>query len=875
MATAIEAIHNFLLSRRDSHNGADLIDRTLDGALELQANVAAGNGEPVAEKRNTYTDGVSQWWNIRVPHNANSEPEWQDYVLTWPFDKHVEAIGSTGWDWKARRSKWVGFDFDSITGHATGVGISSNELESIRQRASALPWVEVRKSTGGSGLHLYVHLDVATANHTEHAALARAVLGLMATEAGFDFAAAVDCCGGNMWVWHRKATAANEGLRLLKAATETLAEPTGWREHLDVVTRKRSKVKLEEPGAEELATAHKAIPLDAKHRQIMQALAESGHSAVWVPDFHLLQTHTLAFRQVLEEKRESLGLHGLFVTATRASSAMNCFAFPLEDGAWKVIRFSEGAKEADTWEQDGRSWTWCYFNRKPSFAAACKALGGSEMPDHGFEFSRGEAARKAAELLGEKFDLPSAFADRIAYLHLKNGRLLLQVEKKATDEAMPSWSGSAKRRWSKLLGTVEEDEVDVDGLIRVLVSPAQENAGIFIRADAGTWDQHPATFVRAFLSSKGIADPEKIIGGETGRRWLRVCMPFQPEYPGNRQWNMKAARLLVTPSAQRDVKHPTWDMILAHNGQSLTPALRELEWARQANILTGGDYLRTLFACIIRHPYDPTPYIFEWGPENSGKSILWEAFTLLISGIIKADRILSSQNEFNGELEGAVVCVVEERDISKTPGALSRIKDYVTSPMLSIRRMRTDAYLVPNTTHWFQFSQLTRGESACPIFPGDTRITSIYVPKLEKEIAKPELLIMLKEEASQFMRTLLDMPLPPMIGRLRIPVVETEDKKRFMEESTPISRFLREKCVISREFWCEKCVLREAYKTWCRENELDEIDAVQFGKELFQLDSTITAGQNRINGVLKHCYRGVMVIDTGDTSDPLITHVDT
>jgi hypothetical protein len=58
-----------------------------------------------------------------------------------------------------KRSRWVGFDFDSITGHAAGVGVSDDELKVICDKAKSLPYVEVRKSTGGNGLHLYVLFD--------------------------------------------------------------------------------------------------------------------------------------------------------------------------------------------------------------------------------------------------------------------------------------------------------------------------------------------------------------------------------------------------------------------------------------------------------------------------------------------------------------------------------------------------------------------------------------------------------------------------------------------------------------------------------------------------------------------------------------------
>src|SRR5208337_5315938 len=105
-------------------------------------------------------------------------------------------------------------------------------------------------STGGSGIHLYVYFDaegVPTDNHTEHAALARCILGMMSSETGFDFASQIDCCGGVMWIWHRKMTAENHGLSLVKPATKELSVadlPTNWRDHIEVVQKKRSKVRV-------------------------------------------------------------------------------------------------------------------------------------------------------------------------------------------------------------------------------------------------------------------------------------------------------------------------------------------------------------------------------------------------------------------------------------------------------------------------------------------------------------------------------------------------------------------------------------------------------------------------------------------------------
>ena len=220
-----ESLRKFLNARKTPAN-ADLIDRwSID--METQVNVV--RGEPVAGKRNTYTDGEYEYWNIRIPKNADTEPEWPDYVIRWPFDLFAEGIGSTGWDYKDKKSRWAGYDFDNISSHAKGIGLSDEDLQKVKEAAEALPYVEVRKSTGGKGLHFYVYFNddgVPTENHTIHATVARCVLGMMSSAAGFDFASQIDVCGSNMWLWHRKMSAENHGLEIVKPATKRLTRPT-------------------------------------------------------------------------------------------------------------------------------------------------------------------------------------------------------------------------------------------------------------------------------------------------------------------------------------------------------------------------------------------------------------------------------------------------------------------------------------------------------------------------------------------------------------------------------------------------------------------------------------------------------------------------
>ncbi len=106
--------------------------------------------------------------------------------MAFDLAAHAVGIGMTGWNWQARESLWVGFDFDAITGHsdAHAAKLTDAELKAVRRTPPATsrgsPSAAARR---GSGLHLYVYLDgYPTENHTEHAALARAILGMMSRQ---------------------------------------------------------------------------------------------------------------------------------------------------------------------------------------------------------------------------------------------------------------------------------------------------------------------------------------------------------------------------------------------------------------------------------------------------------------------------------------------------------------------------------------------------------------------------------------------------------------------------------------------------------------------------------------------------------------------
>lgn len=842
-----EALNNFLHARKTPNN-ADLVDRWHIG-METQVNVSCDNGSPIDGKRGTFTDGEYTWFNIRFPKNAANEPEFNDYELRWPFDLHAEGIGLTGWNWQNRCSCHVGFDFDSISGHAKGIGITDEELEKIKEVAKALPYIESRKSTGGAGLHLRCYLDnIPTENHTVHAALARCVLGMMSSETGFDFASQIDCCGGILWIWHRKMTIENEGLKLITPAEKILSAadlPSNWRDHIDVVLRRRAKVRvcaeLKDENLdpfEALASARRIVPLNEKHKEVIDELSHSGFSTIWVSDHHLLQTHTKALEKLVEEEKAQ----GIFKTISHGNHPQtpNCFAFPLDNGGWRVYRFNPGITEAETWNQDKEGWTNCYFNCKPNLAAAAKIMGGQEDPDHGgYVFDKVSDAVEAAKSLGQKIQLPGD-EERVKKLMTrkarlkshKDGRLIMQITKKPGDKKPLSGWIDKGNKWIKVFDVMtdnmkEEDvsHAEYDNIIRQLVTPAHDDAGWYLHTNDGTWQRFGTEKVKMNLISMGNPKPqvELILGSTIGKAWKLVNIPFQPEYPGDRQWNMDAAQFAyppVTLESDETPYHPHWDRILKHCGQDLDGVVRASEWCALNNIKTGADYLLYWIAYLLRDPFQPLPYLFLWGNQNCGKSILHEAVGLLVTkGVASADRALSSYNDFNGELANCVLAYIEETDLSLNDGrAYNRIKDWTTNDEFWIRRMRVDAYKQRNILHFIQTGNKLKN---IYLEAGDTRIVVIYVMDFEanEEIPKSELTTKLKEEASHFMRTIMDLILPSPYSRLGLPPLRTRSKERAETiNKNLLEEFLDEQCIRVAGEMVEFSTFYKKFYDWLPEN---------------------------------------------------------
>lgn len=813
--TKTEAIKELLLKL--TH--ADLA-KLYNSNMECQVNVSQDGGERIEGEYNGkrwlgWTDGITTWKAFRIPWNASTSPKYIDNIIKFDLAKHAEGIGMTGWDWLNKESKWVAFDFDSIVSHKEG--LTHQQLSDVETEASDIDWVTVRKSTSGNGIHFYVHLDppIPTQNHNEHAALARAILGQLAAQTGFDFINKVDICGGNMWVWHKKMSN-SDGLKILKRGNPLTTVPKNWRDHVKVITGSRRKnlpQEIDEQSSDneeidnmfsELTGTYVKQALDIDHKKLISFLKDNQCFWWWDQDNNMLVTHTYHLLEAFGE----LNIKGFFSTSATGKDKgrdHNCFMYPLRRGGWAVRRFTPGVRESHSWNQDGDGWTRCFFNIEPDLDTAARSSEGIEHQTGGYVFNKGEDAQSAALSLGADLQLPTWALGRKSKLkEHKDGRLIAEIARESTDnyQDLRGWLDEGKK-WTKIFSAslsnpVSSENKNYDDVVRHLISEQDKDAGWTVKSD-GNWIEEPLAHIRLALRSLNVSnkDTSSVLGDSIFRQWKLVNKPFQPEYTGNREWNRDSCQLLYNPSKEDILHYPTWSNLLKHVGDSLTPELHKSQWAVDNYITTGAEYLKCWIASLFQQPEEHLPYLYLWGPESSGKSMFHEAISLLISasGYQRATAALENPNGFNGELRNAIICVVEEVDLSKKGGvAYKRIKDWVTAEHLPIHVKNQTPYMSVNTTHWIQCSN---DQDSCPIFTGDTRIMVFYVSELPEGSweNKRSLVIKLRKEAADFLGALMRLEIPESPDRLGVPIVSTTAKEEIQKRNqNSLEGFISEEC---------------------------------------------------------------------------------
>lgn len=853
MTTRIEAIGNFLRT----HTHADLA-KLYNPGMEVQVNVGQDGGVRVSKEfkgRSWHewanpNDALDTWKSFRIPYNARTKPEYRDTPMKFDLKLHAEGVGMTGWNWQTLRSIFVAYDFDSIANHAQG--LTAVELEAVLKTAMSIPWVTVRKSTSGSGYHFYVMIadSPEVANHNEHAALARAILGMLSAKTGFDFEAKVDICGGNMWCWHRKMVG-TDGLTLIKQGGMLHDLPTNWRDHETVVSgnRRKNLPRYVEDSVidefDELCGTQPRQKLDEDHRRLLDFLEDRRAQWWWDQDRWMLVAHTADLKIAHTE----LNLKGIFdtiATGKMRGADHNCFCYPLKQGSWTVRRYTPGITEHDSWTQDGKGYTTCYLNRDPDLITAARTYDGVEMEKGGFEFNEAEVMITASRSLGANVELPPWAANRKAILkqHKKDGRLVVNVKAEPSDDggAMRGWrheSGWWKRIYDTRVvsSKSEPDSLSYDTAVRHLITTEGEDAGWVIRT-GDKWQAEPIQHVRLALKTVDeLTDSEvsAVLGNAVMNSWKIVSRPFEDEFPGDRQWNRQAAQLRYIPKQEAPFHYPTWAQVFNHCGACLDDAVRENGWCNTNGILTGGEYLKTWVASMFQRPTMHLPYLFFFSQEeNTGKSTFHQALSLLMTrGYVEASSAL--RTEFNGQLEGAVLCYIEETDLSQQKQVRERIKNYVTARQLAIRALYKNAYQVVNTTHWVHCAN---DVGFCPVFPGDSRITVVQVRPLDQMALIPEheLYLRLEKEAADFLGAVMSLDLPTPDSRVGVPVLETSYKKRAQDSNmSALQAFIQENVT-----FCDGHLIKfsDFYDRFISSiedvNEIDRWTKIRVGKELPQ-----------------------------------------
>jgi hypothetical protein len=486
-----------------------------------------------------------------------------------------------------------------------------------------------------------------------------------------------------------------------------------------------------------------------------------------------------------------------------------------------VYRFGQNTKEHPLWDKQGQ-WTHTTLNYPLTLAQVTSSVGGFEAPDQkqGFLFNDYQSVKEALVMLKSTIDIPAkAQVSRVYSLRPRqDGKLVLGVTKEKTDHIseFPGWAKG--KVWEILVSEPEkctdqerEDEdtwVEMDEKIRMLKCVSYEDLGSIggsfdgwvLRDDTGKWVKHPRENVMAYLQAKGhdSKDMSSLLGGAINKAWTIVNEPFQPEFPGGRVWNLGASQFVYRPIELEEGEvpfHPHWDKVMNHCGCDLDVYIPNLEWCKTWGIKHGGHYLTAWIACLLRYPFSKLPYLFMYGPQNSGKSIFHEAIGKLITrGVVKADRAITSTSGYNGELLNAVLGVIDEVDISKSGAATyNKLKEWTTALTLSVHAKYKQVYESRSSLH---FVQCANSRSSLPVAGGDTRITAMQVPSLLEEIPKDDVLIpALQREAPAFMRTLMDWNIPGATGRLILPVIETQSKADAIASNRdPLEVFVAERC---------------------------------------------------------------------------------
>jgi hypothetical protein len=785
---------------------------------------------------------------LRNPSEANDKTLTDKRHNVTPGSRLL-AFGTAYWEWTAARQHTVGIDIDTSDNHAKG--LTAGQVGAALEAVQRVTWLEARRSSGGKGLHVFPKFSqpVEVVSRAEASALARAVLTLASREAEFDFKAVKDCAGGNMWIY--KNDAAPNAYEVVKEATSSL-DPSdltpGWRDAKEAC---KHKVRF----------APSNVPLSPEHLAVEKQIHETGYSMIYRHDIGCYHVHTYAL-QLAHQKH---GYRGHFATTSLGSDPgqPNAYMFPLPGGAFVVKRFGN-AKEDMSWF-DSPNGQYAFLNVDVPFDKAIQHFAMNKT-SKGFAFGATnlEAMFKAT---GIKLELPTVFAGRTLFVKTAKGIGQITVEKHDLDPQIQDWTATGKT-WQRSFAIpsipdafAQADVLRVSDLVRAVTTDTESDKWC-IKTD-GEWIGTSAREVGNVLASHGIA-PGIAMGRMRQEPYWLVFEPFQDEYLSGRRWNREAPQLACPPV---DVagETPTWDAIFSHIGSGLDEDIAIDEECNRLGITSGAQYLKLWTKLLIEKPEQRTPYLFLTSRQNNtGKTSLGASMSYLINPGVAEINSEALVDKFTGEFEGKVLCLIEELDLrDERKKAYAMLKRVLTSKTLTIRKMRTDAYNVPNFTH---FLHTANDANFVPVETEDMRIVMITVPPITQFIESGTFEEGVKREAPSMLRKLLDMTLSAPSGRFWLPVVQTSLKESVLsgvyddevsEAQEGLKKFVSV-CVIEDPTGIAPTAdVLSRYFAYCKEEGIPSVPKAGFLKSLKEtVRIRVDKKQKRIEGRQVWHYTG-------------------
>jgi hypothetical protein len=769
------------------------------------------------------------------------------YSVT-PGSKLV-AFGTAFWEWTAKKQHTIGVDIDTNDNHADG--LSAGQIGAALEAVHRVTWLEARRSSGGKGLHVFPKftqpVDVST--RAEASALARAVLTLASREANFDFKAVKDCAGGNMWIF--KNDAGSNAYEVIKEATSALNPsnlPPGWREAKEASNHK-------------VRFAPSTVALSPEHLAIEKQIQDTGYSMIYRHDIGCYHVHTYALQ--LAHKQHAY--RGHFATASGGNDPgqPNAFMFPLPSGVFLVKRFGN-AKEDKSWF-DSPNGPYAFLNVEVPFDKAIQHFAMNKTTKgFAFETTNLEAMLNAT---GIKLELPIVFAGRTLFVKITKGMGQIVVEKHDLDQQIKEWTatGTTWQRSFTVPTTPEAfahaEVLRVSDVVRAVTTDT-ESAKWCIKTD-GEWIGTSASEVSNVLTSQRVA-PASAMGRMRQEPWWLVFEPFQDEYLSGRRWNREAPQL-ACPPADVAGPTPTWDAIFGHIGSGLDEDIVGDDDCKRRGITSGAQYLMLWTKLLIEKPEQRTPYLFLTSRQNNtGKTSLGASMSYLINPGVAEINSEALVDKFTGEFEGKVLCLIEELDLrDERKKAYAMLKRVLTSKTLTIRRMRTDAYNVPNFTH---FLHTANDAKFVPVETEDMRVVMITVPQITQFIESGVFDEGVKREAPSMLRKLLDMPLPDPCGRFWLPVVQTSLKESVLsgvyddevsEAEEGLKKFAFACIAEDKNGYVPTSVVLSRYAEYCKSENIPSVPKAGFLSSLKE-KVLVSAGkkQKRIEGQRVWHYTG-------------------